>query len=188
MFIDSKSVDVDNPDVEWYIEPAVFSSLVKACKGQESVIVKVSERNVSYRIGATTIFTLQTMGVYPQYQRAIPQSHSIDIVCDKSDLVESMQRAALFAPNSQLVKIKVNALAMDVQADNMDKLQKSVETLSCTSNAEIVFGVNSKFFLDCVGACSSEEVTVELTDASRPIVIKDSINPDRVILCMPMAL
>lgn len=188
MFVDTKAIDGENPDMEWYIEPVAFSSIVKACKGQETAVIKVSERNVSYRVGATTIFTLQTKGNYPQFKRVIPQNHTVDVVCDKSDIVEAMQRAMLFAPDSRLIKVSVSALAMDIQADNITKLQKSVETLSCTSNAELVFGANSRFMLDCINACASDDVTMEINDASRPIVFKDSLNPDRTVLCMPMSL
>ncbi len=188
MFTDSVRLDGENPDTQWYIEPCAFTSLVKACKGQETITVKVSERNVSYRVGATTIFTLQTKGNYPQFKRVIPQNHTVDVVCDKSDIVEAMQRAMLFAPDSRLIKVSVSALAMDIQADNITKLQKSVETLTCTSNAELVFGANSQLMLDCLNACASDDVTMEINDASKPIVFKDSLNPDRTALCMPMNL
>lgn len=188
MFVDSVALDGENPDVQWYIEPCVFSSLVKACKGQDTVTVKVSERNVSYRIGATTIFTLQTKGNFPAYKRVIPANHAIDIVCDKSDISEAVQRATLFTEQSNLIKVAVRSLAMDIQADNLSKLQKAVETLTCTSNQEITFGANSQILLDCVNACGSDEVTMELNSPSHPIVFKDSVNPNRVVLCMPMNL
>lgn len=188
MFTESAKLDGDTPDAQWYIEPCVFTSLVKACKGQETVVVKVSKTNVSYRIGATTIFTLQTKGKYPDFKRVVPQSHAIDVVCEKSDIVDAIQRAALFVEVSGLLKVSVSALAMDIQADNLTKLQKSVETLSCTSNAEIAFGVNSRVLLDCISACGASEVTMELNDESRPIVFKDNNNPNRIVLCMPMRL
>lgn len=188
MFTDSVELVNETPDKQWYIEPCAFTSLVKACKIQGNVAIKVSERNVSYRVGATTIFTLQTKGNYPQFKRVIPQNHTVDVVCDKSDMIDAMQRAMLFTPDSRLVKISVNALAMDVQADNINKLQKSNETLTCTSNAELVFGASSRFMLDCINACASDDVNMELNDASKPIVFKDSSNPDRTVLCMPMSL
>lgn len=188
MFVDSTALDGDKPDAQWYIEPCVFSSLIKACKGQDTVTVKISEHNVSYRAGATTIFTLQTKGAFPDFKRVIPTNHVIEIVCEKSDISEAVQRATLFTDQNKLIKVSVSPLAMDIQADNIQKLQKAVETLSCTSNQEITFGANSQILLDCVNACGSDEITMELYSPSAPIVFKDTENPNRVVLCMPMNL
>lgn len=188
MFVDSVSLSADTLDVSWYIEPCVFSSLVKACKGQDSVVVKVSARNVSYRIGATTIYSQQSRARYPDYKRVIPRSHTIDVVCEKGDLADAMQRATLFTEDNNLIKLSVQSLSMDIQAENLGKLQKAVETLSCSSNQEIVFGSNSQILLDCVNACGSNEITLELKDASAPIVVRDKDNANRVVLFMPMAL
>lgn len=188
MLVDSTNLGNENTDTQWYIEPCAFSLLIKACKGQENAVIKVSEKNVSYRIDKTTIFTKQTKGKFPDFRRVIPSAHSIDVVCDKRDFVEATQRATLFTPDTNLTKITVNALSMDITADNFDKMRKSVDSVACASNSEITIGVNSKILLDCVGACDADEITIEMNDASRPLVFKDTDNPNRVILCMPMAL
>lgn len=94
----------------------------------------------------------------------------------------------LFTEETNLAKIIVSPIRMEVKAENLSKISKAVETLACNSNAEIKFGVNANKFIDCIKACGAEEVRMGLNDASRPIVFKDSINPNRVVLCMPMNL
>lgn len=188
MFTDSVMLECDNCDVQWFIDPSVFSALIKACKGQEKAIVKITDRNVSYRIGATTIYHQQIQGNYPNYKRVIPQSHSISVVCDKYELIDVLQRASLFLDVNNLIKISISSLSMDVQAENLGKLQKSMETLSCSSNHDITFGASSQILLDCINACESDEITIELNDPSHPIVLKDNANPNRIALCMPMIL
>ena len=175
-------------EVEWFIEQSAFSSLLKSCKGQENVIVRVSPQNVSYRIGATTIFTQQTTGKFPDFNRVIPVSHLIEVTFNKSEAGEAVQRAMLFTEESRLAKIMVSPLTMEVNAQNLAKISKAIETLACKSNAEITFGVNATKFVDCIKACGASDVRMELSDASRPIVFKDSNNPNRVVLCMPMTL
>ena len=175
-------------EVEWFIEQSAFSSLLKSCKGQENVIVQVSPQNVSYRIGATTIFTQQTEGKFPDFNRVIPASHLIEVTFNKSEAGEAVQRAMLFTEESRLAKIVVSPLTMEVNAQNLAKISKAIETLACKSNAAITFGVNATKFVDCIKACGASDVRMELSDASRPIVFKDGNNPNRVILCMPMTL
>lgn len=188
LFKDAAPIADCNKEVEWYIEPSAFSSLIKACREYEDVIVRVSPQNVSYRVGATTIFTPQTLGKFPDFNRVIPADHAIDVTFKKSEASEAVQRAMLFTEDSKLAKIAVSALAMNVEAENLSKITKAVETFACASNNEIAFGINADKFMDCIKACASDEVKMELSDASRPIVFKDGNNPNRVILCMPMTL
>lgn len=188
MFVDSIMLGPDAPVMQWYIEQSVFGAIISACRNQDDVVVKVSDKNASYRIGATTIFTQQTKGNYPDFNRVIPQNHVIDVVCDKSDIVDAIQRAILFTENVGLLKVSAAPMTMDIRADNLTKLSKAAETLPCIASSEISFGANAPILLECVKACADNDVKMELNDASRPIVFKDSSNPDRTVLCMPMSL
>lgn len=189
MFVDTVQAAPDAQDTEWFIEQSAFAPLLSACKGGDIAVVRVSNKNVSYRIGATTIFTQQTQGRFPDFTRALPKEHTIDVVCKKSDIASAIQRASLFVEKGvDLLKIAVSQTSLNVYADNIGKLQKVVETLACTANAEIEFGASAPIFLDCLNACDSNEVAIELNDAKRPIVIKDNSNAKRIVLFMPMIL
>lgn len=186
LFTDSVMLGPDAPSAQWFIEPSVFGALVAACKNQDDIVVRVSEKNVSYRVGTTNIFTQQTKGNYPDFKRVIPATHDIDVVCDKSELVESIQRAMLFCDSNGLITVTASQLILDIKAENLVKLTKAKESVACSSNADITFGADASMFLDCVKACASDELVMELTTSSRPIVFKDASNPDRTVLCMPM--
>lgn len=188
LFTDSVELSNDAPATAWYIEQSVFGMLVNACKSAESVTVIVSPKNVTYRIGSTTFYTQSTCGNYPDFNRVIPKSHKIEVDCDKSELIDTLSRSTLFVEESNLVRVAVSETEMAISADNVSKLQRMSEKVVCQSNAEVAFGANAKMLAECVKACAANEVLFELEDASRPIVIKDALNPNRVILCMPMQL
>lgn len=188
LFTDSVALSSDTPSVAWYIEQSVFGMLVNACKGAENITVIVSPKNVTYRIGSTTFYTQSTCGNYPDFNRVIPKSHKIEVDCDKSELTDTLSRSTLFVEESNLVRVAVSETEMEVSADNVSKLQRMSEKVTCQSNAEVTFGANAKMLAECVKACAANDVLLELDDASRPIVIKDNLNSYRVILCMPMQL
>lgn len=188
LFTDSIDLLQPTPDVAWYIEQSVFSMLVNACKRDEDVTVIISPSNVTYRIGATTFYTQQTQGKYPDFNRVIPKSHKVEVKCDKNDLADTLSRSTLFVEDSSLIRVAIGSAEMEISADNVSKLQKMTERVTCESDAELTIGANAKMLAGCVKACAANEVLFELEDASRPIVIKDALNPNRVILCMPMQL
>lgn len=190
MFVDKFVIDnleAEN-EMEFYIIPDAFTDILNACKGEESVCIKTSDTLVLYRIGPTTIFTLQPTAKYPNFDRVIPKQHVIEAEVSKEDMGDSLSRSALFTEQSGLVKISVKPLSLDVTAVNYNKVSKSIETLTCTADAELEFGVNVQVFQSLIDACDDKDVKIWLNSNSTPIVIKDNVNTERVLLCMPMLI
>lgn len=188
LFTDSTSLTDAPQDAEWNIEQCVFGSLLKACKENEIVVVRISSHGVSYRIGATTIFTPQTQGKYPDFNRVIPKSHSTEFTFKKTEMIDALHRVMLFTEENNLAKINVSYNSLEVSSQNLTKLSKNSEHMDCVSKSDIEFGVNATKFMECIKTCASEDVKIEMEDASRPIVIKDANNPYRTVLCMPMTV
>lgn len=188
LFTDSTSVETGDLNIEWNVEQYAFSSLIKACKKAETIIVRVSAKNAQYRIADTTIFTQLTQGNFPNIARVIPQTHNIEAACDKMEILDSLNRAMMFTEQSKVIRVNTTPMTMDISVDNLDTMRSAKESIGCTSDGEIVFGVNVAYFINCLNACESQEVVIQLSDPSRPVVIKDKENPERTILCMPMQL
>lgn len=188
LFTDSASVETGDLNIAWNVEQYAFPFLIKACKKAEAIVVRVSEKNAQYRIADTTIFTRLTQGNFPNIARVIPQTHNIEATCDKAEILDSLNRAMMFTEQSKVIRVNTTPMTMDISVDNLDTMRSAKESIGCTSNSEIVFGVNVEYFINCLNACESQEVVIQLSDSSRPVVIKDKENPNRTILCMPMQL
>lgn len=188
LFVDSLPYRSNESELQWYIEQSAFNVIIAACKNQREVVMKVSDKSVSYHIGRTTIFTQQIKGRFPDFKRVIPTNHAIDVVCDKADIIAALQRVLLFTESTSVLKLTISSFMIDLQVDNLIKLSKVAERVPCTSNSNIVIGVNAKKLLECVSCCESDEVKIELNNAARPFVLKDKEAPNRLLLCMPMTL
>lgn len=51
---------------------------------------------------------------------------------------------------------------------------------------ELIIGINADNIIKCLKAYDSSDVTIEMTDASRPIVVRSEDNPNMTVLSMPM--
>lgn len=190
MATDHMSVaNVDGVDVNWFIEPAVFSALSKSCANVDTVIVKVSPTHVSYRVGNTIIQTLQTKGNFPDFKRVIPATWGMECAVDKAELLDSLRRTALQCEENRLVKLNITQMDMTVTADNLTKLKKSSEQLQHNGcNGEIKIGMQVDYLMTCLGACASNEVVLRITDPARPMLIHQADKPNAVVLLMPMVV
>lgn len=188
LFTDKATINTGDISVEWNVEQYAIPAIVKACKNTDKMIVSITERNVQYRLAETTIFTQKSEGNYPNVARVIPQSHVIEVTCDKSEILDAVSRLMMFTEQSKIIKVSVSPLSLDLSVDNIETMCSVNDTVTCTSNGDLAFGVNSQIFMNCINCCESQDVIIELNDYSRPIMVKDKYNPDRVVICMPMTI
>lgn len=188
LFTDKVGVDTGDLNVEWNVEQYAIPAIVKACKNTDKVTVRIAERSVQYRFAETIIFTQKTEGNYPNVARVIPQTHVVELTCDKTELSDALSRSMMFVEQSKVAMVKVSPLSLDISVDNIETLRSVNDTVVCSSNGEITFGINSQIFMNCINGCEAQDVIIELNDASRPIAIKDKFNPNRVVICMPMTI
>lgn len=188
MLVHDESPVESDTDVHWYIEPMVFSAIVKACKGTEDVTVRITPTHASYRFGGTVIQTVQTKGNYPSFRRVIPASHSMECQIDRRELTDTLSRVAMASSAaSRLIKLAITPMDMAVSADNIDNMRHSAEVLQHDGcNGDITIGLHADILGTCLGACPSDKVTLHMTDHSRPVLFHNESKPSMVILCMPM--
>ena len=177
-------------DINWYIDPTIFATLIKMCAATEgNVTVKVYEGHVSYKIGDTIIHTTQIKGRYPNFQRVIPSTWGIECGCDRDELLESVNRSAMFCAASNCMKLKYSRMDIVVTVDNIDFMRKTTETLTHNGcNGEIEIGMSADNLQACLSVCNAGEVLMRMTDANKPMLFVQSESPNRTILAMPMAL
>lgn len=176
-------------NINWYIEPFVFGAILKASKDVKDVVIKISPQHVSYRIGNTVIQTVQTIGKYPDFNRVIPKEWKMECVVDKEELMDSLKRAAIMCEDNRLAKLDISPMDMTISTDNFIKMAKSSEILQHNGcNGSIKIGMHIDFLLVCLGTCTSNEVVLCMTDASRPLLIRQADKPNMVVLQMPMTI
>ena len=190
MNTDHNTVDnVADLDVNWYIEPSVFSAITKACKDVENVVVKVSPSHVSYRIGNTIIQTVQTKGNYPDFNRVIPKTWGMECGVDRSELIDSLKRVSLQCDDSRIVKLDISQMDMAITSENFQHMKKASETLQHNGcNGNITIGMQIDYLLICLESCAADEVVLRLADASRPMILHQADKPNATILLMPMTI
>lgn len=90
--------------------------------------------------------------------------------------------------------MKVNTdTSIELVAEDIDFSRKGqefvdIENNTLTTGAQLEIGFKGTFANICMSAIGSEKVRLELTDATRAIVMKDLDNEDKTLLLMPMQL
>jgi DNA polymerase-3 subunit beta len=71
--------------------------LTRNAEQSELLEVAISENHITFRLGATTIYSKLINGQFPNYERVIPQDNELRMIIDRDLLAASVRRAAIFA-------------------------------------------------------------------------------------------
>lgn len=193
LYADSKHYDSD-ANVDVILSAKAISTLLDTINNTESTTMYFGERNVAFKAGDTSIMCRKIDGRYPNFKSVIPQSHNFSVECNKEEFVESVSRCLIMANQTSLIRMTISTdNSMELVAEDIDFSRKGqefveVENNTLTSGAHLEIGFNGTFANVCMGAISSDKVRLELTDASRPIVMKDLDNETKTMILMPMML
>lgn len=183
----SPIANVAGIDINWYIVPTAFKSLLKVCKTATDIRLTISPNKVSYRIGDTVINTVQTQGIYPNVLRVIPTQSTLDINVNREEIADTLKRISMFCDQSRCAKLKISPMDMMVSADNIIEAKKSTETIihgGCASDFTI--GMNADYILESLSVMNPGEINLAFTEPTRPAVMTQATKQNVTIILMPM--
>lgn len=178
-----------------FILPKKPANLLKNILPKESGDVKISfdERNALFELGNYKMFCRLIEGRYPNYNSVIPKENPFKVTVDRASFIGALRRVAIFSSQaSSLVKLKLEANAINISAQDIDFSTSAEENLVCQySGNEMKIGFKSTFLIDILSNIPSDEVILELADPSRAGVIlpvEQEEDVDLLTLLMPMML
>lgn len=171
------------------IMPNAFGAIVSACKDSENVTITFNDKQAQYHFGSTIVRSTLAKGRFPMFRRVIPQSHKIECVIEKSDILETVGRALLFVNNTSCIKLAFSQMDLTTSVENLTEAKKSSETIPHNGcDGELTIGMNANNFAKCIKAIPSGEVKIEMNDENHAMVFRCDAMPNMTILSMPMSL
>jgi len=130
---------------------------------------------------------------FPDYDNVIPSDNENSMVINKSALLSSMKRIAIYAnKTTHQVRLKITGSELMISAEDLDFSNEANERLSCEHDGEdIEIGFNAKFLIEMLNNVDAEEITLKLNAPNRAGIILPSEqdeNEDILLLVMPVML
>lgn len=145
--------------------------MIRIVKDDQSVRIYVDNNQVLIKTGEVEIISRLIEGTYPDYEAIIPKDIESQAVVDKSELINALKLASVFATKTNDIRIK-------------DKDNKYLEIYSASSNlgennysipaeiaGEFKIGFNWRFLLDGVKVCNGNKIVIKLSGSNKPALI-----------------
>lgn len=183
--------DMPNDGIEAHFlaMPNVYNAITAGCRESDFADISITPQHVQYRFHDLIVQSTQAKGNFPDFNRVIPRNNAINCTVSKDEILDSLGRISLLCGLSRCAKLCFSMLDISISADNIDEAKHGVENVTHKGcEGELTIGINSDMLSQLIKACTSEDVRLEMNDASRPIVIKQDERPNMTFLAMPMQL
>lgn len=157
--------------------------------GEIDVEIVLSEAQVRFTIGNTSVQSRLIEGEYPNWERVIPASHNKSLIISVDDLRAAAKRVSVVARedgNKVVLDGSPERLVLSARSQVIGQAQ---EDLGVRFDGEpIVIGFNSRYLLQAMEVIDSQEVQLELKESDNPGVLRPVGRDNYICLLMPMGV
>ena len=177
-----------NGEMTGILRGGIVTSMLNA---EGDIHICIGERNVYIKTFDTVICTRLIEGNYPNYKAIIPHNNSIVVTVDRNEIIEAARRVSIATDSgSNLLKIEIKGMTMTISGRDTVNNKKAKENYTCTvvGGGDITVGLSGVLLgeaLNCIGASFA---TIAFADSTRPILVKDEVEPNKTIVLMPMRI
>lgn len=128
-------------------------------------------------------------GQFVRYEDILPKDSQCKVVLNKSDFMNSIERASLLAKVG-----KNNLIKLDIKDHNMEITSKSEEgtvkeeVIVSKEGSDLIIGFNSKYLSDALKAIDDEEIVMLFNTAISPCLIRPLTGEAYEYLVLPVRI
>lgn len=128
-------------------------------------------------------------GEFIKYKDIVPKDCNTTVVLNKSDFLESIERASLFAKEGKnnLVKLSINENNMTITSRSEEGNVKE-DVIITTEGEGLEIGFNSKYLIDVLKVIDADNIKLELNTSISPCLVKPIDGNQFVYLILPVRL
>ncbi|HVB71780.1 MAG TPA: DNA polymerase III subunit beta [Acidimicrobiales bacterium] len=134
--------------------------------------VTLTEAEICFSVGATSIASRLIEGNYPSVLQLIPASYPNQLRVAKDTLLTSLRRAKLLAKDTtSSVRLTVAEKTVEVRTQSHDAGDVEDNVDADYTGEEMTIAFNPNFLIDGIEAVPGDEVVLEMSDAVRPAMV-----------------
>lgn len=153
---------------------------------EEAVNIYFSKNQILVQVQDTIVISRLLEGEFINYKQILPSDHKIKIKVPTSQLIESCERAALFARDSSnnMIKFEINEDIMSIRSNSQNgDVQEELTISKQGEDIEIAF--NAKYFMDVLKVIESDVITIEFTTNISPSILRPVDDTGYLYLILP---
>jgi DNA polymerase III subunit beta len=139
---------------------------------ESEIGVTLTDAEVSFVIGPTSVASRLIDGNYPSVLQLIPASYPNQLRVAKDTLLTSLRRAKLLAKDStSSVRLTMREKNVEIRTQSHDAGDVEDDVDADFQGEEMTIAFNPNFLIDGIEAVPGDEVMLEMSDSVRPAMV-----------------
>jgi DNA polymerase-3 subunit beta len=154
---------------------------------EAEITIELSQGKIRFNIGEAVLTSKLIDGTFPDYARVIPMSNDKELVVDKLEFEQAVDRVStVSSERGRAVKLSLSSGKLLLSVTNPDS-GSATEELEVEYGAEpLDIGFNSRYLLDIAAQLDGEAAVLKLADPGSPTLIQDREGKGALYVLMPM--
>ena len=163
-----------------------LQELARVLTGDDTLAVRLGEREASFEVGGTRLTTVLIEGEFPPYERLIPQAQPNRLTVGREVLLEAVRRVKLLAREATPVRLAMSNDGLELVAVTQDVGQAHESLDAKFEGTELTVAFNPEYLVQGIEVAPGDEVTIETVDALKPALLRVPEHPEFLYLLMPV--
>ncbi|MDR3263112.1 MAG: DNA polymerase III subunit beta [Clostridiales bacterium] len=181
---------LDGVNAKFIVPSRSLNEVSKLIDSPEDNVKIILQRNsVQFNAGGTSIISRLIEGNYIDYKKIVPNEFSVEVVADKKQLEEAIERATLILREEKGDIIKLEIKEKIIEITSRSELGNIKETITASiKGKDLTIAFNAKFLLDMLRNIDEEYIKMYFINSTSPCVIKPIEGDSYMYLILPMKL
>ena len=154
---------------------------------EAEMTIELSQAKIRFTIGNVVLTSKLIDGTFPDYGRVIPQNNDKELVVDKKDFENAVDRVStISSERGRAVKLSLSAGKLVLSVTNPDSGSATEELEVEYASDALDIGFNSRYLLDIAAQIEGDVATLRLADPGSPTLVQDRDDKSALYVLMPM--
>ncbi len=183
---DLPGTSVLSGDQSVLVPSRALAELNRVFGDNESVALRLGERDASFEVGGTQVVTRLIEGEFPNYRGLIPDTYPNELTVNRGELMDAVRRVRLMAQEATPIRLNMKSDSLELVAVTQD-VGQAQEVIDASYNGEeLTVAFNPDYLIDGIEVTPGEEITLQTVDPLKPAVMRGADSADFLYLLMPV--
>lgn len=150
-----------------------------------------TDNHLFFQVGERQLVSRVVDGKFPAWERILPKGHDTPVTVARESLLGALRRTAMVSDREAMaVELSVTKAGHLCLKSSSVAVGDADEAVAVTyTGDDMLLKANVNYVIDFVGVAGTENVTMEMVDANRPLVLREQAESFECVgIVMPMRI
>jgi len=154
---------------------------------EAEIRVIMSDAKIQFSFDGVVLTSKLIDGTFPDYERVIPQGNDKEMKVTRKAFGDAVDRvSAISTEKSRAVKLTLDKGSLVLSASSPDSGSATDELETDYAGERLEIGFNSAYLLEIMRQVEGDTITMSLSDAASPTIIREEGDDSALYVLMPM--